>query len=86
MTVRELLSRIDSHELAEWMAYYSLDPFGTARADLSAGIIAATVANANKGKKGRPFQPADFMPYTEKREQTESDMIQILNSMVKKGN
>jgi hypothetical protein len=28
MTVRELLERCDSAELAEWMKYYELEPFG----------------------------------------------------------
>ncbi len=83
MSVRELLERIDSRELAEWMAYYTLDPFGSVRTDLNAGVIAATIANANKGKNGRPFQPADFMPYVEKSEQSEEDMKAILNTMVR---
>ena len=59
MTVRELLSRIDSRELSEWFAYYRLNPWGQERADLRAGTIAATVANA-MGCGG--FKPSDFMP------------------------
>jgi len=62
MTVAELLSRISSRELSEWMAYYELEPFGEERADLRAGIIAATIANVNRSKKQRAFQPAQFMP------------------------
>lgn len=81
MSVRELLAKVDSRELAEWMAYYTLDPFGSVRTDLNAGVIAATVANAHKGKSGRPFQPADFMPFVEKEEQTEDEMKAILISM-----
>ena len=81
MTVRELLARIDSLELAEWMAYYTLDPWGTQRDDLQAGIIASTIANANSGK-GRAFQPIDFMPYAEgNKAQTTDDMKSLLNSM-----
>jgi hypothetical protein len=84
MTVRELLARIDSKELAEWMVYYSLDPFGNERGDLQAGIIASTVANANSGK-GRAFQPSDFMPYADgKQEQTANDMKATLNTMAGK--
>ncbi|MEM6560043.1 MAG: hypothetical protein AAF656_00450 [Planctomycetota bacterium] len=60
MTVRELLARTDSRELAEWMAYFDLDPWGEQRADLRAGTIAATVANAHH-PRGR-FKPSDFMP------------------------
>lgn len=84
MTVRELLARIDSRELAEWMAYYSLDPFGTERDDLQAGIVASTIANANSGK-GKAFQPNDFMPYSDnKQEQTADDMQTLLNTMAGK--
>jgi hypothetical protein len=61
MTVRELLSRIDSRELSEWQAYYSLNPFGPERADLRAGAIASTVANCLTDKGG--FKPSDFMPH-----------------------
>jgi hypothetical protein len=81
MTVREMLDRISSLELAEWMIYYGIDPFGNERQDLQAGIIAATVANANAGK-GKAFQPIDFMPYAEdKPAQTGDDMKALLHRM-----
>ena len=81
MTVREILARIDSRELAEWMQYYALSPFGDERQDLQAGIIACTIANANSAK-GKSFKPEDFMPYaTEQREQTTDDMKALLNTM-----
>ena len=84
MTVRELLASTDSLELAEWMQYYALSPFGDERQDLQAGIIAATVANANTGK-GKAFQPSDFMPYAnENEEQTMDDMKALLNTMAGK--
>ena len=83
MTVRELLARIDSRELSEWMTYYLEDPFGSERDDLQAGIIASTVANANTGK-GKAFQPQDFMPYIKEKEQTTDDMRTILNMMAGK--
>mgnify|MGYP003645784528 FL=1 len=83
-TVRELLARIDSHELSEWMAFYSLDPFGDVRGDLQAGIVASTIANANSGKGSRTFQPADFMPLMEKPEQDEDDMISIMTAMAQR--
>lgn len=61
-TVRELENRLSSAEFAEWMAYYSLEPFGEARDDYRAGLIAATVANcAGAGKKNKPLQPTDFI-------------------------
>lgn len=61
MTVQELLMRISSLELAEWAAYYEIEPFGQERDNLHAGIVAATVANVNRGKGKKPVQAGDFM-------------------------
>lgn len=62
--MRELLERADSRELAEWQAYYRLEPFGSERGDIQAGIVASTVANVNRDSKKRrkPYRPDDFMP------------------------
>lgn len=64
MTVREMLERIDSRELSEWMAFDSLEPIGDLRGDYQAGVIASVVANSTPRKRGaKIFQPADFMVY-----------------------
>lgn len=58
-----LLLYLSAPQLQEWVAYYELEPFGEERADLRAGIIAATSANVWR-KKGRPaLKPRDFMPH-----------------------
>lgn len=49
-------------EFNAWMAYYSIFPFGEARGDMRAGIIASTIANVNRGRGSRAYTPADFMP------------------------
>lgn len=49
-------------QLYEWFDYFALEPFGEERADLRAGIIAATMANAWRGKGSRTYKPQDFMP------------------------
>lgn len=74
-TVRELFERIDSREFSEWMAYAEIEPFGEERADLRSGIIAATVANANRNpkKRRRPFKPIDFVPHFEERAVVEAE-------------
>ena len=61
MTVRRLLGELDSRELTAWMAYESVEPFGERRANLHAGIVAATVANVNRDRHARAFQPTDFL-------------------------
>ena len=63
MPVRELLARIGSDELTEWMAFYQLEPFGDLRADLRSGVISSTIANANRAKHSQAFTPEDFMPF-----------------------
>lgn len=64
MTVRELLARIDSRELTEWMAFYELEPWGTGIDDHRAGEVAAVVANVNRDPKKRrqPYKSTDFFP------------------------
>lgn len=34
MTVRELLARLGADELAEWLAYWRLEPWGSVREDV----------------------------------------------------
>lgn len=60
MTVRELLARTDSRELAEWQAFYGIDPWGEERSDMRSGTVSATIANCQSGK-GK-FKASDFMP------------------------
>lgn len=84
MTVRELLARIDSRELSEWMAYYEVNPFGSVRDDLQAGIVASTIANVNRGKNDKSFTPSDFMPYMDKPEQSEGDMQAVMDALAGK--
>lgn len=62
MTVQELLARISSRELTEWMEYYQMEPFGQERADLQAGVVASVVANVNRNSKSsKTWNPSDFM-------------------------
>ena len=70
MNVDALLDRLTSRQIAEWMAYYTIEPFGEQRADLRAAIVASTVANANRdpAKRREPFSPTDFMPQFEPRQ------------------
>lgn len=50
-----------AREYDDWSAYYAVEPWGSYRDNLHAGIIAATVANAHKGKRAKALTPADFM-------------------------
>ncbi len=57
MTVRELLARMDSRELSEWLAYDRIEPLHDPY--WVGGMICATMANLWASKR---YGPADFMP------------------------
>ncbi len=57
----ELLARVSSKELAEWRAYYRVEPWGEWRADLRNGITASVIANVNRGRGKRVFKASDFV-------------------------
>lgn len=76
MPVRELLARTSSRELTEWQAYEKITgPLDARlRGDISAGIIASTVANSAGSKK--KLKPSDFMPTWFKRRKTPDEIWQ----------
>ena len=82
LSVRETQQRISSREFTEWAAFYELEPWGYEVDNYRAGLICATVANAMRGKRGKKFSAADFMP-KEIRPQTIEDqytrMRQVLH-------
>lgn len=49
-------------QFAEWMAFSTLEPWGQDRDDLRMGIVASTIANANRGKNTKAYSPRDFIP------------------------
>ncbi|SMP71972.1 phage tail assembly protein T [Noviherbaspirillum suwonense] len=67
MSVRQAQREIDSAEFNEWMAYYSLEPFGEQIADIRHGIAVSTLANINRDAKQRrePYEVSDFVPWHE---------------------
>lgn len=86
MSVARAQQEIDAPEFAEWLAYYSIEPFGEERGDLRAGIVAAQIANAFRGKNQRPFKAIEFMPLVNrqpKRQQSVKYMVAVLKSAVK---
>lgn len=83
MTVGELLSRMSSRELSEWMAFFSLEPWGCEVDDWRFGMLASVIANANRDPKRqrKPFRPQDFIPQRERtasEEQTWEEQARIL--------
>jgi hypothetical protein len=83
MTVGELLARVSAAELTDWMAYERISgPLGAGRADLQAGIIAATVANVNRAKGKRAYRPDEFIPrFDRPRATTPQQMANFLKAL-----
>jgi len=78
MTVAELLARISSKELTEWMAFSQVEPFGADADYLGHAITASTIANVNRTKKTKAHSVEDFMPkFEKKKKQSTTEMIQL---------
>lgn len=78
MTVKEMLARIDSREITEWMVYEKIaGPLGGKRVDVGAAIVAATVANTNRRKGTKAANPDDFVPKWDDYQSDEDMWAQI---------
>jgi hypothetical protein len=77
-----LLERLTSKQFGEWVAFYSIDPFGDQRGDLQAAIVAATVSNRLRNKTEKPAQPIDFMPFYREPEQKPEQIKNTLRSIL----
>lgn len=71
----ELLSRMSSRELTEWMIYESIEPFPAERNDQEFAMLAALTANANRDEKKRskPFELVDFLLFKKAKEESTED-------------
>jgi len=82
MTVAELLDRISSRELTEWIVFSQLEPFGSEAGYVGHAIVAKTVADANRAKGQKAFEVDDFMPkFGPRKEKTVEEMLQFAQMM-----
>lgn len=57
------MSRVDAREAGGWAVYERLyGPLGPERLDYLFAMLAATIANANRGKGKTAYKPAQFAP------------------------
>jgi hypothetical protein len=80
MTVGELLDRISSEELTEWMEFAEQEPFGARMDSLGHGIVASTLANIYKKENVKPFTAEDFMPDCFKQE-VEPQSVDVMRNI-----
>lgn len=59
---------LPAQEVAIWESAYIAEPWGEARADLLSGIVASTIANANRSQDTQAFTASDFMPFYDRQQ------------------
>ena len=81
-TVSELETSMSSSEFREWMAYYSMEPFGQWRDNWHFAQLTALMFNVNSGK-GNSLTVDDFMYRDAEAAQDKKDMETLarLNSL-----
>jgi hypothetical protein len=77
MTVKEMLSRIDSRELAEWYAYDQRWPLPDPWQQ-TARLCRVVMASSGQYKKGSVPDEIAFMPVTVRPEQSASQIVSEL--------
>jgi len=72
---------MSSSDVAEWIAYNRIEPFGEERADLRAGMIASPLINIQLKKGATPTKPSQWLLDTGPPEDMDpEDMKQVLKS------
>lgn len=72
-TVAELERQLSAAELAEWLAYSIVEPFGQGRTDDGARGVMALLYNANRPAKSKALDASDFMPAWRPQEHIDRD-------------
>lgn len=67
-----MLKELSSAQIAEWIAYYNLEPFGFESDWLQTGVITSMIANVNRKKGAKPAMPEDFIPNKRKVQKRQS--------------
>jgi len=68
---------MSSSEFSEWMAFYSLEPFGEERDDLRAGSIASPLLNVWIPKGKRQSKASDWIMKFGEEEKTPQSLKQM---------
>jgi hypothetical protein len=81
-TVTELEAAMTAEEFGEWQALYLIEPWGEYSLYLASGIVASTVANANRKPDTPPYRTIDFMPkFRQQEENVEEDPEEFLRKL-----
>lgn len=77
-----MLKELSSIQVAEWMAYYNLEPFGFTSDWMRTGVVAAMIANVNRKKGAKAAMPEDFVPGKRKKRQSISEQRNVLKQIM----
>ena len=83
MTVQELLNRIPSQELAEWVAFDEMEPIGFPIQNWWVAAQMCMLANVNRDKKKKPtaFEVQDFLYKPRLRDLEEKEVSNIVGKL-----
>ena len=68
-----MLNELDAYELAEWMAFERIEPFGSMWEDYRSAFQTANIVSAHC-VEGTRLKIKDFMPNQKKRYMTDEEM------------
>lgn len=63
----DMLARMSSHRLTEWMAYAQVEPFGDELMDVHFATLEALIRNANRGQNEQAVEPEKFRLWNNKK-------------------
>ena len=67
--------------MTEWMAFSSLEPFGTDTQYIGPAITSTILANANRPKGDKAHTVDEFMPKFEKETKTPDQMLNFVSML-----
>lgn len=78
-------------ELAEWVKFWKMEPWGAYRDNIHAGFIAATIANVNRKPNTKPithevFMLTDRSDYSKRKTKETLSWMKAVGKKVKRGN
>lgn len=74
-TVGELERTLLADELVEWIAFQSIEPFGSVMDNFRAGLPAAVLANQHRPKDAEVVNPLDFFGGKKEKPQETPEQI-----------
>lgn len=57
-----MLKELTSAQVAEWIAYYNVEPWGYDNDWLQTGVVTSMIANVNRKKGAKAIMPEDVIP------------------------